>query len=156
MTSHTDELLSILSITSTNDIKKIRETYDKIETNVRNLCSLDIDTSQYGPVLISIVMSKLPEDIKLKISWSMPISYEWDVNELLAALLKEIESREMCPFMNYSRKDNRYRGSREPDNFTRAALFSGSNQSGQWFLITCTYCRKNHKSHERNLITDPR
>ena len=156
MTSHSDQLFSISPITSTNDIKKIRETYDKIETNVRNLRSLDIGTSQYGPVLISIVMSKLPEDIKLKISWSMPISYEWDVNELLAALLKEIESREMCPFMNYSRKDNRYRGSCEPDNFTGAALFSGSNQSGQWFLIKCTYRRKNHKIHEYNLITDPR
>ena len=116
ITSHNDQLLSILPVTSTNDIKKIRETYDKIETNVRNLCSLDIDTSQYGPVLISIVMSKLYEDCKLQISRSMRISHEWDVDELLAALLKEIESREMCSFMNYSRKDNKYRGSREPDN----------------------------------------
>ena len=61
ITSHTNQLLSILPITSTNDIKKIRETYDKIGKNVQNLRSLDIDTSQYGPVLISIVMSKLPE-----------------------------------------------------------------------------------------------
>ena len=50
-------------------------------------------------------MSKLPEDIKLHISPSMSISREWDVDELLAALLKEIESREICSFMNYSRKD---------------------------------------------------
>ena len=63
-------------------------------------------------------MSKLSEDINLQISRSMSISREWDDNELLAALLKEIESREMCSFMNYSRNDNKYRGSREPDNFT--------------------------------------
>ena len=100
-TSHTNQLLSIAPINSTNDIKKTRETYDKIEANVQNLCSLDIDTSQYGPVLISIVMSKLPEDIKLQISRSIPISCEWDVDELLAALLKEIESREICSFINY-------------------------------------------------------
>ena len=67
ITSHTNHLLSIPPITSTSDIKEIRETYDKIETNVRNLCSLDIDTSQHGPVLISIVMSKLREEIKLQI-----------------------------------------------------------------------------------------
>ena len=30
ITSHTDQLLSISPITSTNDIKKIRETYEKI------------------------------------------------------------------------------------------------------------------------------
>ena len=84
----------------------------------------------------------------------MPISREWDVDELLAALLKEIESRQMCSFINYSRKDNR--GSREPDNFTGAALFSGSNQPGQLFTIKCTYCRKSHKSHKGNPIMDPR
>ena len=98
---------------------------------MRNLCSLVIDTSQYGPVLISVVMSKLPED-----------SHEWDVSELLAASLKEIKSREMCSFMNCLRKDNKYRGSCEPDNFTGAAFVSGSNQSGQSFTIKCTYCRK--------------
>ena len=77
ITSHTDQLFSIAPITSTNDIKKIRETYGKIQTNVRNLPSLDIeDNSQYGPALISIVMSKLSEDIKLQISRSMPISRE--------------------------------------------------------------------------------
>ena len=83
------------------------------------------------------------EDIKLQISRSMPISHELDDNELSAALLKEIESREICSFMNYSRKDNEYSGSREPNTFTAAALFSGtgdSNQSRQRFIIKCSYC----------------
>ena len=78
-----------------------------------------------------------------------------EVDELLAALLKEIESREMRSFMNYLIKDNKCRGSCEPYNFTGAALFSGNNQSGQPFTIKCNYCRKNHKIHG-NLITDPR
>ena len=46
-------------------------------------------------------MSKLSEDINLQISRSMSISREWDDNELLAA-----------------KKDNKYRGSREPHTFT--------------------------------------
>ena len=146
ITLHTDQLLSISPITSTSDIKKIRETYDKIETNVQNLRSLDIDTSQYDPVFISIVMSKLPEDMKLQISRSVPISHERHVDELLA-LYYGNSNLEKCEI---------YRRSREPDNFTGAALFSGGNRSGQPFTSKCTYCRKNHKSHECNLITDPR
>ena len=63
----TNQLLSIPPITSTNDIKKIRETYEKTETNVRKLRSLDIGKSQYGPVLIFIVMSKLSEDINFTV-----------------------------------------------------------------------------------------
>ena len=78
-----------------------------------------------------------------------------EVDELLAALLKEIESREMRSFMNYLIKDNKCRGSREPYNFTGAALFSGSFQSGQPFTIKFNYYRKNHKIHG-NLIADPR
>ena len=46
-------------------------------------------------------MSKLSADINLQISRSMSISREWDDNEFLAA-----------------KKDNKYRGSREPDTFT--------------------------------------
>ena len=76
ITSQADQLLSISAITSTSDAKKIRESYEIFETNVPNLHSLDIDTSKYRPAPISVVMSKLPEDIKLQISWSMPISRE--------------------------------------------------------------------------------
>ena len=63
---------------------------------MRNLRSLDIETFHYGVVLISIVMSKRPEDIKLQISRSEPIIREWNVDEPLAALLKEIEPTEIC------------------------------------------------------------
>ena len=115
---------------------------------MNNLHLLDINTFQCGPVLISIVISKLLANCKLQISVSMNISREWDVDELLAALLQEIESREIYSFINYLRKGNKYRGSREPNNFTGATLFIVSNESGQPFTIKCFYCRKTHKSHE--------
>ena len=41
-------------------------------------------------------MSKRPEDIKLQIARSEPIIREWNVDEPLAALLKEIEPTEIC------------------------------------------------------------
>ena len=85
----------------------------------------------------------------------MPISHERDVDKLFVAFLKEIQSREMSSFMNYLRKDNKYRGPREADNFAGAAPFCVSNQSGPSFTIKCTYCRKSRKSHKCNLITDP-
>ena len=79
-TSHINQLHSIAPITSTSDNETIREIYDKIEINVPNLQFLDIDTSQYGPVLISIVISKPPEDIKLQILQPMPIICQWDMD----------------------------------------------------------------------------
>ena len=49
--------------------------------------------------------------------------------------------------MSYSRENNKHRESREPDNFADAAFFNGSNKSGHWLKIRCTYCRKSHKSY---------
>lgn len=60
ISSHMEKLLSINSVTSVYDITKIRSLYDELENHVRNLKSLQIDAKQYGPVLISIVMFKLP------------------------------------------------------------------------------------------------
>ena len=41
-------------------------------------------------------------------------------------------------------------------NLILLQLVSGSDQSEQRFTIKYTYCRKNHKSHECNLIIDTR
>ena len=77
---HIDKLLSqyvlLQTVQKVNEYKKLREAYDTIETHVRSLKSLDIDsididTKQYRPVLLSIVMSKLPNEIRLISSRSM-------------------------------------------------------------------------------------
>ena len=38
------------------------------EAYTRNLKALDVDTKKYGPVLVTIVMPKLPAEIKLIVS----------------------------------------------------------------------------------------
>ena len=59
-----------------NEIKKSRQLLVKVESTVRNLKFLDVDTKQYGPVLISIVINKLPETIRLDITRSLSESQE--------------------------------------------------------------------------------
>ena len=83
ISSNIDQLLSISHVESHTDIKKIRYIYDK---------SLKVDIGQYGLVLISIIMYKLPTEIKLQISRIIPATEEWDVTNLLEVLLQEINS----------------------------------------------------------------
>ena len=123
ITSNIDQLLSISPVNNINEIKKSRQLLDKVESTVRNLKSLDIDTKQYGPVLISIVMNKLLETIRLDITRSMSESQEWDVDALLEVLRKEINSRELCSYMsNLKSGDKPDRTSK--DDFSATALFS--------------------------------
>ena len=77
----------------------IRHSYDKIESAVGNSKSLKVDIGQYGPV-ISIIMNKLPTEIKLQISHIMPATEEWKVTNLLEVLSQEINSRELCSYMS--------------------------------------------------------
>ena len=88
-------------------MKKLRKTFDEIESNVRNLKILNVDPEQYGPVLVSIIMSKLPNKIRLL----TPLNPEWDVEIVMNHFQRELESREMCEFLastNSETRDQRY------------------------------------------------
>jgi len=65
--------------------------FDKINVNLRGLASLGINSEQYGSLLIPIVMTKLPSELRL------PIAQETDkevreIEELLAVIKKEVEA----------------------------------------------------------------
>ena len=75
------QLLSILPVSSISEITKSRQLLDKVEYTVKTLKPQDGDTKQYGPVLILIVMSKLPESIIYDITCSLTVLVEWDVDD---------------------------------------------------------------------------
>ena len=91
---------------SRNALQELRKLYGEIETNVRSLKNFNIMSDLYGPILISIVMSKLPDDIKLVISRSMTFAgnannrHQWKILDLMNAFRQE--SREMCGFVSAS------------------------------------------------------
>ncbi len=98
--SNMEKIMNMDPVTSSNDVKKIRDLFDTIEVHVRNLGSLNVDTSQYGSVLVTVIMAKLPNDIRLLISRKMPSNTQWDIKELMESLKSEIDSREMCQRMS--------------------------------------------------------
>ena len=131
ITSNMEILLSLPTVTSIENIGKVREMYNKIETSVRNLKSLHVEKEHYGPVLISIVMAKLPEEIRLVISRGMPVNEEWKTDEFLLTLKKEVESRELCSYMKSKKKPgsktkNDDVGEEQEAEFTGSTLMSTS------------------------------
>ena len=59
-----NKLLNLEGTTNFSNIKDLRILYDTIETQVRSLNSLRLDPKSYGPMLIPVVMSKLPQEKK--------------------------------------------------------------------------------------------
>ena len=83
ISTHINQLLSIKPILHLRDVKKLRETFDKIKLSVRNLKTLNVDPEQYDPVLVSIIMSELTNKIRLLISRAMLLKREWDVEVVM-------------------------------------------------------------------------
>ena len=65
ISSHMDRLLKLAPLGNTPDVRKLRGTYDKIEAHVRGLQALDVPTQTYGSLLVPVLMTKIPEDIRL-------------------------------------------------------------------------------------------
>ena len=88
-----DELLKISACTG-DRLTSLRFVYDKIEAHVRGLGSLGVSSEQYGSLLIPIIMSKMPSDIRLKIARKATKDV-WKIDELLDIIKFEIEAREV-------------------------------------------------------------
>ncbi len=122
VSGHIDQLLNLPLVTSSTDTSMLRELYDSVEKNVRCLKNLDISSSHYGPILLQIVMRKIPNDIQLVISRAMATvstgtddTDTWKIDELLKSFKQEIESREMCRFI----------GATDPTVHSTSSLFTG-------------------------------
>ena len=90
-----DVLLSLPDVESCSGIRLLRKMLDVIETISRNLRPHNIDSNHYGPILISVIMKKLPEEFRLELSRQMPVG-KWDLAKLLEVFSKELASRERC------------------------------------------------------------
>ena len=90
--AHMDELLRIPSCTRDKS-SSLRYVYDTINVHVRGLASLGVSADQYGSLLIPIVMSKLPEELRLRVAREAK-GEVWELDNILQTLKIETEARE--------------------------------------------------------------
>ena len=86
--AHMDALLA-LSPVEEHEIDELRKLCDVIEVHIRNLQSFKISVQNYGPVLISIIVSKLPREVNLEVSRQMPGKGKWEIGQLMEAVKKK-------------------------------------------------------------------
>ena len=91
--AHMDELLKITACDGYKS-KQLRFVYDKVSVNVRALEALQIHSDQYGSLLIPVIMSKLPNDVRLHIARKTEKDV-WVMKDLLEVIRKEVEAREL-------------------------------------------------------------
>ena len=135
ISKHMEALLNLEAVTWSRELKNLRQLYDKVESHVRCLKSLDITSASYGSLLSSILMKKIPQDLCLIVSREI-VRDEWDLDSLMKVIEKEIEARERAAVDS---SVNTRKPSREPP--TTSALLTNNPQ------IACCYCNGSHQSH---------
>lgn len=65
---HMDLLLHLEPVTSQHNLKKLRQLFDAVDSNVRGLRALRVPASSYGGLLSSIHVSHLPPGLRLNVS----------------------------------------------------------------------------------------
>lgn len=148
ISSHMDALLKLPSLGSTADVRKLRQTYDEIEAHVRGLQVLDVPTESYGSFLVPVLMTKIPEDIRLLVGREMK-DREWNLSEILRILRSEIENRERCggvqaltPKEEFYSPENRRNTKPPKSDIPRAAALFAENQPTS--TPSCTFCKQRH------------
>ena len=90
--AHMEELLKVPGCISDRS-HSLHSVYDKIIIHVRGLESLEVTSDQYGSLLIPIILSKFPSDIRLRVARESGDD-TWNIDELLKIIRLEVEARE--------------------------------------------------------------
>ena len=157
ISSHMDALMKLPQLTDKDDIKKLRKTYDRVETHIRSLQSLGVDSKDYGPLLVPVVMNHLSEDVNLIVSRKFKTSGDvWQLDDMLNTLKDEIEARERSGFVSKGSKSSKgdssgSRGGDERRKGSGSALYTGGSDMSD---KVCVYCNENHSPLNCKTVTD--
>ena len=135
---HMERLSNLAPVSSGSNVKELRNLYDQIEANVRSLQTLGVDSGSYGSLLVSVLLTRIPEEIRLIVTREYTEGSDWNLDNLLKALEKELSARERCRMI-----------SQEDRLSTVHTLNVNESQ------IRCVYCNNKHKSVACRTISDP-
>ena len=134
---HMQKLIQVEPILELSDVKGLRKLHDEVETHVRSLSSLGLDPTGFGSMLSPVLMTKLPEELQVKIITHCGKSM-WDITSIMKYYNAELEAREKVMLTNKVEEDERF-------NTTGAALYAGVSTSQENYNTGRDFRRGNRR-----------
>ncbi len=115
-----------------------------VETHYRGLSALGVDENTYSGIVVSTLLEKIPDAVRLTITQGKDY-LKWTVNDLLKALLAEVELRE----------DYRLNPTLKPFGIKkRVPEFSGTALQVSREKGKCAFCLGKHRHEDCKKIKD--
>ena len=143
---HMDILLNTDPVTSSNNLKGLRQMCDTIESQVRGLNSLGVAADSYGSLLSSVLLNKLPQELRLILSRGVGED-EWKLDRLMALLEEEVQARERATTNSQVMPRKPSKGTP-----TAATLLTGGLETQ---TTTCYYCQHSHLASSCEVVKTP-
>ncbi|KFM77508.1 hypothetical protein X975_18849, partial [Stegodyphus mimosarum] len=99
---HINKILNLEPVKSSNNIRGLRNLYDKCEIHIRNLKSMGVTTGSYGHLLLPILLKLLPENMVLEFYKKKNTGNEYEINDLLEFIREDLRAREATLLVNNS------------------------------------------------------
>ena len=128
-----EQFVQFSKIEKINDVVHLRTFYNKVEIIIRNLKSLNIEPSAYGSLLIPVLTSKLPTDLRTLFARKFS-DRVWELNEPLNLFKNELEAKERLLSSGYNFKEKQDKNGK----FSTSSLHSGSGSA----KLSCLFCVK--------------
>jgi len=106
---HYEEIFK-LPACSNERASSLRYLYDKVMVHTRGLSLSVVDEQQYGSILILVLMSRLPTDVRIRVAREQEREL-WDIKELLKVI--QLEVSEGAHFNMSSKPHNPTRNSHQ-------------------------------------------
>ena len=153
ISAHMDELLKIPACNGDKP-SQLRFVYDKVSVHVRGLEALEVNSSQYGSLLIPVIMAKLPPEVRVQIARNTNQDV-WEISDLLAVIQREVEAREISENVKVNSEQRKEQPAKPHRNLpTAATLVARDSTVSSDGVPQCVYCSARHFSASCDRVTD--
>ena len=91
-------LLKLPKLNNNNNVAKLTSFYNAIESNIRSLMTMGLNPSHYGPLLIPVILERLPDSIKLIVTRKLGQNNR-HISDFINCIKEEVDARENCGFI---------------------------------------------------------
>ena len=156
ISSHMDALMKTSSIKSIQDTRGLRNLYDRVESHIRALNVMGVGSKSYGCLLVPVIMSRLPEELKLILTRTLdPDADAWEMDDLLREFEKEVEARERVAHVTAGETQVAFssaqkNGARHEKSYPAAAglLATEAQEAG------CIFCSGKHSAASCTVVCE--
>ena len=123
------DLLKLPKLNNNNVVKQT-SFYNAFNSNLQSLMTMGLNYSHYGPLLIPVILERLPDSITLIVKRKLR-KKNWHISDFMNWIKKEVDARENC---NFIKNKNDYENLR---NTTHSLLGVHKYLRKNW-----VFCRK--------------